>query len=255
MPLRLRSNVGLIPLYAAQVLETKWIENLPAIRDRLKSEEFQQQIKARTIGCTWSADGSRCLLSICHGERLRRALSRVVDENEFLSQYGLRSLSRHYLNEPYRLHIDGIERFVQYEPAESHDGAFGGNSNWRGPIWFPTAYLLVTSLRTYHRFYGEDLKVARPGVPGEEINLMQLSEELARRMISIFVRDDKGYRPVFGGQSMFQENPLWKDFILFHEYFQGDNGAGIGASHQTGWTALVVQLIDYVSRNYQRSGG
>ncbi len=255
MPLRLRSNVGLIPLYAAQVLEKKWIENLPAIKDRLESEEFQQQVQERTVGCTWSADGSHCLLSICHGERLRRTLARVVDENEFLSQYGVRSLSRHYLNEPYRLRIDGIERVVQYEPAESHDGAFGGNSNWRGPIWFPTAYLLITSLRTYNRFYGEKLKVSRPGVPGEEINLLQLSEELARRMISIFVRDDKGHRPVFGGQSMFQDNPLWKDFILFHEYFQGDNGAGIGASHQTGWTALVVQLIDYVTRNYDHTGG
>ncbi len=255
IPLRLRSNVGLTPLYAAQVLEKKWIENLPAIKDRLESEEFRQQVKDRTVGCTWSADGSQCLLSICHGERLKRALARVVDENEFLSQYGLRSLSRHYLNDPYRLRIDGIERMVQYEPAESHDGAFGGNSNWRGPIWFPTSYLLITSLRTYNRFYGENLKVASPGKPGEEINLLQLSEELARRMISIFMRDDKGHRPVFGGQKMFQDNPLWKDFILFHEYFQGDNGAGIGASHQTGWTALVVQLIDYVARTYPRSGG
>jgi hypothetical protein len=255
MPLRLRSNVGLIPLYAAQVLEKKWIENLPAIKNRLESEEFQQQIKNQGVGCTWSADGSHCLLSICHGDRLKRALARVVDENEFLSQYGIRSLSRQYLNQPYHLHLDGIERVVQYEPAESHDGAFGGNSNWRGPIWFPTAYLLITSLRTYNRFYGDSIKVPRPGVPGEEINLLQLSEELARRMISIFVRDDQGHRPVFGGQSMFQDNPLWKDFILFHEYFQGDNGAGIGASHQTGWTALVVQLIDYVTRNYQHTGG
>ncbi len=255
VPLRLRSNVGLTPLYAAQVLEKKWIENLPAIKDRLESEEFRQQVKDRTVGCTWSADGSQCLLSICHGERLKRALARVVDENEFLSQYGLRSLSRHYLNDPYRLQINGTERVVQYEPAESRDGAFGGNSNWRGPIWFPTSYLLITSLRTYNRFYGETLKVASPGKPGEEINLLQLSEELARRMISIFVRDDKGHRPVFGGQSMFQDNPLWKDFILFHEYFQGDNGAGIGASHQTGWTALVVQLIDYVARTYSKTGG
>jgi hypothetical protein len=254
-PLRLRSNVGLIPLYAAQVLEKKWIENLPAIKDRLESEEFRRQVQEQAVGCTWSDDGSHCLLSICHGDRLRRALARVVDENEFLSAYGVRSLSRHYLHEPYRLRIDGIERVVQYEPAESHDGAFGGNSNWRGPIWFPTAYLLITSLRTYNRFYGERLKVARPGSPGQEMNLLELSEELARRMISIFVRDDKGHRPVFGGQSMFQDNPLWKDFILFHEYFHGDNGAGIGASHQTGWTALVVQLIDYVTRNYERTGG
>ena len=254
-PLRLRSNVGLIPLYAAQVLEKKWIEHLPAMKTRLESEEFKDQIKNLGVGCVWSQDGSYCLLSICHGDRLRRALARVVDENEFLSQYGLRSLSRHYLDAPYHMRIDGIERTVQYEPAESHDGAFGGNSNWRGPIWFPTAYLLITALRTYHRFYGDSLKVAKPAVPGQEINLLQLSEELARRMISIFVRDDKGHRPVFGGQNMFQDNPLWKDFILFHEYFQGDNGAGIGASHQTGWTALVVQLIDYVARNYTHTGG
>ncbi len=255
IPLRLRSNVGLIPLFAAQVLDKQWIEHLPAIKERLESQEFQEHIKNQSVGCTWSADGAHLLLSICHGDRLRRALARVVDENEFLSTYGLRSLSRNYCDNPYHLHIDGQERVVRYEPAESQDGAFGGNSNWRGPIWFPTNYLLITALRTYHRFYGNGIKVARPGAPGKEINLLELSEELARRMIAIFVRDEKGYCPVFGGQSLFQENPLWKDFILFHEYFHGDNGAGIGASHQTGWTALVVQLIDYVTRNYPSSGG
>ncbi len=255
IPLRVRSSVGLIPLYAVQVLEKSWFENLPAFRERWESKNIQESIQQESIGCTWSPDGRRCLLSIANQHRLQRVLSRVADENEFLSPFGLRSLSRYHLEHPYHIGFDQRDWVVRYEPAESQTRLFGGNSNWRGPIWFPTAYLLITSLRSYHRFYGNDVTVAWPGRTGKAMNLLQLSEELARRMVSIFLPDKDGRRPVFGGQSMFQENPLWKDLPLFYEYFHGDNGAGIGASHQTGWTALVVQLIDYITRGYQQSGG
>jgi Glycosyl hydrolase family 63 C-terminal domain len=254
-PLRVRSNVGLIPLYAVQVIERSWIEKLPAFQKISVSERIEKNKGKDMVGISLSADGSRLLLSIANKNRLQRVLQRVVDENEFLSPYGLRSLSRYHLNNPYRMTEDGQEWVMQYEPAESRGTLFGGNSNWRGPIWFPTAYLLITALRTYQHFHGDSVMVPWPGNPGRQMNLLQLSEELSRRMISIFTPDKNGCRPVFGGQSMFQDNPLWKDLILFHEYFNGDDGTGLGASHQTGWTALVVQLIDYVARSYQESGG
>jgi hypothetical protein len=255
IPLRVRSSVGLIPLYAVQVLEKSWFEHLPAFQQRWASETMQRAIREESVGCTWSADRSRCLLSIANRHRLERVLARVTDENEFLSPFGVRSLSRYHLEHPYQIGFEHQEWTVRYEPAESHSTLFGGNSNWRGPIWFPIAYLLITALRSYHRFYGEAVQTPRPGRPGERMNLLELSEELARRMISIFLPDGHGRRPVFGGQNLFQNNPLWKDLVPFHEYFHGDSGAGLGASHQTGWTALLVQMIDYVTRGYQRSGG
>jgi hypothetical protein len=254
IPLRLRSNVGIIPLYAVQILEKNWFVNLPAFKDRWQSSDMRDRIDCGHVGVSTSADGERLLLSIANQHRLERVLARVVDENEFLSPHGIRSLSRHYLDNPYRLRLDGHELTVHYEPAESTSGLFGGNSNWRGPVWFPTNYLLITALRTYNRFYGDSVKVNNPCKPGEQINLLQLSEELCRRLITIFTRQAGGKRPAFGGQAMFQDNPLWKDLMQFNEYFHGDNGAGIGASHQTGWTALVVQMIDYATRNYQSSG-
>ncbi len=255
IPVRLRSQVGLIPLLAVQILEKSWFDKLPAFRDRWDSEVINRAIGNDSISCTWSADKSHCLLGIASKERLERALLRVVDENEFLSPFGLRSLSRYHRDNPYILSFDHQQWEVRYEPAESRSGVFGGNSNWRGPIWFPTAYLLITALRTYHRFYGDSLTLPWPGRPNDRINLLQLSEEIARRMISIFLPDADGRRPVFGDQALFRNNPLWNDMVLFHEYFNGDNGAGLGASHQTGWTALVVQLVDYVTRNYTHTGG
>ncbi len=255
IPLRVRSGVGLIPLYAVQVLEKSWFANLPAFKQRWDSKIMQDHIARECVGITWSEDGSHCLLSIASHKRLGRALARVADPKEFLSDFGLRSLSRYYLDHPYSIGFDNKEWTVQYEPAESRTALFGGNSNWRGPIWFPTAYLLITALRTFHRFYGEKVTVPSPVEPGNQMNLRALSEELSKRMIAIFVPDKNGHRPFLGGETLFQQNPLWKDLIVFNEYFHGDNGAGIGASHQTGWTALVVQLIDYVSRGYTQSGG
>lgn len=254
IPLRVRSNVGIIPLYAVQILEKSWFENLPAFKERWNSSEMRDRVGAEHVGVSTSQDGQRLMLSIANQHRLERVISRVADESEFLSPYGLRSLSRFHLDHPYTFRLDGHELTVQYEPAESTTGLFGGNSNWRGPIWFPTNYLLITALRSYQRFYGDGVQVPRPGKPGETMNLLQLSEELARRMISIFTRPNGGKRAAFGGQTLFQDNPLWKDLILFNEYYNGDNGAGLGATHQTGWTALVVQLIDYATRNYASSG-
>jgi hypothetical protein len=253
IPLRLRSNVGIIPIYAVQILENSWFVNLPAFKDRWNSSDMRDRIDSEHVGVSTSADGERLLLSIASQRRLERVLARVVDQNEFLSPQGVRSLSRFYLDHPYRLQLDGHDLTVSHEPAESTSGLFGGNSNWRGPVWFPTHYLLITALRTFNRFYGDRVKVNSPSKPGEKINLPQLSEELCRRLIAIFTRGSDGKRPAFGSQTMFQDNPLWKDLIQFNEYFHGDNGAGIGASHQTGWTALVVQMIDYSTRNYESS--
>ena len=255
IPLRVRSGVGLIPLYAVQVLEKSWFASLPAFKDRWESSVMQDHIKRRCVGMTWSADGNYCMLSIASKDRLQRAIARVADPQEFLSDFGLRSLSRYHLDHPYSIGFDHKQWTVTYEPAESRTSLFGGNSNWRGPIWFPTAYLLITALRTFHRFYGDSLTVPSPVDSGRTMNLLNLSEEMSRRMIGIFTTGKDGRRPFLGGQNAFQQDPLWKDLLQFNEYFHGDNGAGIGASHQTGWTALVVQMIDYVCRGYTRSGG
>jgi hypothetical protein len=168
----------------------------------------------------------------------------MLDEGEFLSPYGLRALSQFHRDHPYVLHIDGHEYRVDYQPAESNSGLFGGNSNWRGPIWFPLNYLLVESLQKFHHFFGDDLKVECPSASGRLANLREVATDISRRLIRIFLRDESGRRPVYGGLGKFQDDPRWRDLIQFHEYFHGDNGAGIGASHQTGWTGLVAKLIE-----------
>ena len=186
------------------------------------------------------------LLCIVGIERLKRILKRLLDEDEFLSEYGLRSLSKFHKAHPFSY---GNDRTVAYEPAESHTRIKGGNSNWRGPIWFPTGFLVIQALYKYHEFMGDRLKVECPTGSGNEMTLDKVADELARRMIRLFIRDGHGHRPVFGGAKRFQQDPHWKDYILFYEYFHGDNGAGIGASHQTGWTALVAKLIQDVHRD------
>jgi hypothetical protein len=168
----------------------------------------------------------------------------MLDESEFLSPYGIRALSRHHLEHPYEVTVDGHVNRVDYEPAESATGIFGGNSNWRGPIWFPVNYLLIESLQKFHFYYGEDFKVECPTNSGVEMDLWQVSAEISRRLTRIFLRDPQGRRPVSGGAELFQNDPHWKDLILFYEYFHGDNGAGLGASHQTGWSGLVAKLIE-----------
>jgi hypothetical protein len=187
--------------------------------------------------------GRRFLLSIVTGRQLARVLGYLLDEDEFLSPYGVRSLSRYHREHPYILRVDGTEHCVDYEPAESCTDLFGGNSNWRGPVWFPVNFLLVESLQKYHHFFGDDLKVACPSPSGPLMNLWQVGTNISRRLSRLFLPGPDGRRPVAGGTELFQSDPHWRGLPLFYEYFHGDNGAGIGASHQTGWTALVAKLL------------
>jgi len=182
-------------------------------------------------------------MSIVTRDQLRRVLSIMLDESEFLSPYGIRSVSQAHRDHPYVLSLNGAHYSVRYEPAESSTGLFGGNSNWRGPIWFPVNYLIIESLQKFHHYLGDDFKVECPTGSGNMMTLWEVATELSRRLTRIFLRGSDGHRPVFGGTAKFQEDPHWRDLILFNEYFHGDNGAGIGASHQTGWTALVAKMI------------
>ncbi len=203
---------------------------------------------------TWSrksepGHNEHILLAIVNEKKLPRILNKMLDEAEFLSSFGIRSLSRYHLEHPYTLQIDGVVHSVDYEPAESTTGLFGGNSNWRGPIWFPLNYLLVESLQTFYHFYGDDFKVEFPTGSHNLLTLEQVAIELSHRLTSIFLRDSNGQRPVHGGVEKFQHDPDWRDLILFYEYFHGDNGAGLGASHQTGWTGLVINLLMQSSKS------
>jgi hypothetical protein len=191
-----------------------------------------------------SARGVRRLLSLVSRKQLKRVLSRMLDETEFFSPYGIRALSRYHNDHPYEVHVNGDVNRVAYEPAESSTGIFGGNSNWRGPIWFPVNYLLVESLQKFHHYYGEDFKVECPTHSKSDSDLWQVAAEISRRLTHIFLRGHDGRRPVAGGTEVFQSDQHWRDLILFYEYFHGDNGAGLGADHQTGWTGLVAKLIE-----------
>jgi hypothetical protein len=174
---------------------------------------------------------------------MKRLLARMLDPNEFLSDYGVRSVSKYHEAHPYVFHCNGVDHVVRYEPAESRSGVFGGNSNWRGPIWIQMNYLLIEALQKFHHYYSDDFLVECPAGSGEYRTLKQIADVLSQRLIRIFTRDDNGRRPVFGGQQTFQTDPHWRDHLLFYEYFHGNNGAGLGASHQTGWTGLIAKLI------------
>jgi len=232
--LKIRSMVGLIPLFAVETLEPEAIDRLPG---------FKRRMQWFIDNHPDSATGVRLLLSLVSKAKLPRVLSRMLDETEFLSPYGVRALSRFHKDHPYVLRFDGTVNTVAYEPAESATGTFGGNSNWRGPIWFPVNYLLVESLQKYHHYYGEDFKVACPTGSNNQADLWQVAAEISHRLTKIFLRDDKGHRPVYGDTELFQSDPQWRDLVLFYEFFNGDSGAGLGAGHQTGWTGLVAKLI------------
>jgi hypothetical protein len=241
--MKVRSMVGLIPLFAVETLDSTLIDRLPRFKHRMQwfienRPEFAQHVETQSY-----AGGVRRFLSLVNRHRLRSIMRYLLDENEFLSPYGIRALSRHHRDHPYVLNVMGHEHRVDYEPAESSTPQFGGNSNWRGPIWFPVNYLLIESLQKFHFFLGDHYKVEYPFGSGQQATLWQVAEELSRRLIGIFLRNAEGKRPVFGGARMFQQGPHWQDHLLFYEYFHGDNGAGIGASHQTGWTGLVAKLI------------
>jgi hypothetical protein len=185
----------------------------------------------------------RRLLSVVNRTRLERILQRVFDENEFLSPFGIRSLSRYHEDNPYELSLDGASFSVGYEPGESRSGTFGGNSNWRGPVWFPMNFLLIESLQRLHHYYGDSLKVEFPAGSGQQMNLRQAAGKLSRRLSALFLPNANGRRPVFGDSTLLQENRNFRDYVLFHEFFHGDTGKGLGARHQTGWTALVAKLL------------
>jgi hypothetical protein len=204
--------------------------------------ELVESIHATGPGHLGVAD--RGIVALVNTDRLRRILSRMLDENEFLSPYGIRALSRYHAEHPYVFTMNGQEFRVSYLPAESDTPMFGGNSNWRGPVWMPVNALIIRALLSYYLYYGDNFKVECPTGSGKWMNLFELAGELANRLTRIFLRDESGRRPVYGGTQKFQADPHWKDYLLFYEYFHGDNGAGLGASHQTGWTGIVAKLIE-----------
>jgi hypothetical protein len=242
--LRVRSVVGLLPMIAAEIVPNDLFMRFPEFRARC-DWFVQHRPELARIVANWrepNANGDR-LLAILRRRRLKGLLARMLDETEFLSPYGIRSVSRFHRDHPYELDLAGQKFRLDYEPGEGETRIYGGNSNWRGPIWFPLNFLLIESLQRYHYYYGDDLKVEFPAGSGKLMNLSDVAQQLSRRLSHLFLRDDKGNRPVFGGSQKFQTDPHFKDHILFYEYFHGDNGAGIGANHQTGWTALVAKLL------------
>ena len=244
IPLRVRSMVGLIPLFAVETLESDVVDTLPSFKRRMQwflenRTELADHVETRSEDC----GGPRRFLSLVHRRRLVRVLAVMLDEAEFLSPFGIRSMSRRHLDEPYVLRIDGTEHRVGYEPGESQSGMFGGNSNWRGPVWFPVNFLIIEALQKYHHFLGDSFVVEHPTGSGRKLTLWEVAADLSRRLTRIFLRDEQGRRPMYGGASKLQDDPYWRDLLLFHEYFHGDTGAGLGACHQTGWTGLVAKLL------------
>jgi hypothetical protein len=235
--------VGLIPLFAVETLNPVNVDSLPGFKRRLQWFIENRPGLGDHIETLTTDEGPRRFLSLVNRRRLRRILGTMLDENEFFSPYGIRALSRYHLKHPYSFQVEGAEYRVDYEPAESSTVMFGGNSNWRGPIWFPVNFLIIDSLQKFHYFFGDSYKVECPTGSGRMMHLWDVAGEISHRLTRIFTRNEDGRRPVFGGTEKFQSDPLWRDLILFYEYFHGDNGAGIGASHQTGWTALVAKLI------------
>ena len=244
-PLKVRSMVGLIPLFAVETLEPEALDKLPGFKRRMQwFIDHDPDVPTHIDMSRTSEHGVRRLLSLVSRGRLLRVLRYMLDESEFLSPCGVRALSKYHRDHPYVLKLDGDEHGIDYEPAESTTGLFGGNSNWRGPVWFPMNFLLIESLQRFHYYYGDELTVEFPTGSRQMKTLWDVAGELSRRLTLIFLRGADGRRPVYGGADKFQRDPLWRDLILFYEYFHGDNGAGLGASHQTGWTGLVAKLIE-----------
>ncbi len=253
-PMKIRSMVGLIPLFAVDTLEPEVLENLPGFSRRLDWFVDHRLDLTGNLACMKTPGRrDRRLLSIANEDQLRRILRYMLDEREFLSPYGIRALSQFHRDHPYTMHVNGAEHRVDYEPGESSTGLFGGNSNWRGPIWFPVNFLLIESLQKFHHYLGEEFKVEFPTGSGNMLTLWEVAGELSRRMTNIFLKDSNGRRPVFGNLDKFQTDPNWQDLVLFHEYFHGDSGAGVGASHQTGWTGLVTKLMQQSGESKRHS--
>ena len=243
-PMKVRSMVGLIPLFAVETLEPELLDQLPDFKKRLEWFINHRPDLTQNVACMRTpGNAERRLLSIVSRDQLRKVLQVMLDESEFFSPYGIRAISRYHKDNPYVLHVNGTAHRVDYEPAESSTGLFGGNSNWRGPIWFPVNFLLVESLQKFHHYLGDDFKVECPTGSGNFLTLWEVAAEISRRLSRPFLRAAEGTRPVYGAIEKFQTDPHWRDLIQFHEYFHGDNGSGIGASHQTGWTGLVAKLM------------
>jgi hypothetical protein len=244
VPMRVRSMVGLIPIFAVETIEEAALERFPAFVKRAKwfisnRPEFAGRADTIEVGT-----GSRRLLSILDRDRLARVLARVLDEGEFLSPHGVRALSRVHMHEPYEIELDGVRHRVDYEPGESSTGLFGGNSNWRGPVWMPVNYLMIEALQKYHHYYGDSFRIECPTGSGRYMNLWEVASELSRRLVSLFVRDADGKRPADAAHPRLYADEAFADMITFYEYFHGEDGTGLGATHQTGWTALVAKLVE-----------
>jgi Glycosyl hydrolase family 63 C-terminal domain len=244
VPLKIRSMVGLIPLFAVETLEPHIVDKLSGFKRRLEwFTENRKDLTANVACMNTPGMGERRLMAIVDSDQLRSALKYMLDENEFLSPYGIRALSRVHKDQPYSLPLNGMEYRVNYEPGVSSTGLFGGNSNWRGPIWFPVNYLLIESLQKFHHYLGDGFKVECPTGSGQFMTLAEVATEISRRLTRIFLRDEQCRRPVHGHAGMYKDDPHWRDLVLFYEYFHGDDGSGVGASHQTGWTGLVGKLL------------
>ncbi|HEX9655593.1 MAG TPA: glucosidase [Bacteroidota bacterium] len=263
-PLKVRSMVGLIPLFAVETIDPEMLERLPYFREHMEWFLNYRPDLANLVS-RWKepGEGERRLLSLLRGHRMKALLRRMLDESEFLSDFGIRALSRYHNDHPYVFHTNGNEFTVNYTPAESNTGLFGGNSNWRGPIWFPVNFLIIESLQKFHHYYGDDFKIEYPTGSGTFVTIDDVASELSKRMTQLFLADENGRRPVLGYSDKMQNDPYFRDYVLFHEYFNGDNGRGVGASHQTGWTGVVAKLLQprakkdtanekKVTMNYQR---
>nr|WP_294551848.1 glucosidase [uncultured Rhodopila sp.] len=244
VPLKIRSMVGLIPLFAVETLEPELLDKVPEFKRRLEwFLHYRPDLAALVSHWNEEGRGHRRLLSLLRGHRMKRLLRRMLDETEFLSDYGIRAISKYHDRHPYIFNVNGMDLSVHYLPAESDSGLFGGNSNWRGPIWFPVNYLLIESLQKFHHYYGDDFKIECPTGSGTFVTIDQAATEIARRLTRIFLKDEHGRRPVFSQYPRQQSDEHFRDHVLFYEYFHGDTGRGVGASHQTGWTGLVAKLL------------
>jgi hypothetical protein len=236
--------VGLIPLLVVEVIGDELLNEQSLFAERLRWF-LTNQPKMASLVSRWGEKGKdeKHLLSLLRGHRMKRLLYRMLDEDEFLSDHGIRALSKYHEKHPLEMQIDGVQFSIKYTPGESDIPIFGGNSNWRGPVWMPANYLLIESLKRFHDYYGDDFKVEYPTRSGNYFSLKEISGKLAERVVSLFTRDAEGNRPIYGNNPLLQSDPHFKDYVLFYEYFHGDTGQGLGASHQTGWTALVSRLI------------
>jgi hypothetical protein len=242
--LKVRSMVGLLPFCAATVFSKDFLEKFPEIGRRyLRFIDSRAELRSAFHDPLKSGINDRHMFAILDETKLRRVLAKMLDETEFFGPYGIRSLSKYHADHPYVFQVDGQEYRVDYLPAESDSGMFGGNSNWRGPVWMPVNGLIIRALLQYYSYYGDSFRVECPTGSGQMMTLYQVAEELSRRLAAIFTKDAEGHRPVFGSAAKFQNDPHWQDYVLFYEYFHADNGAGLGASHQTGWTGLIARIM------------